>query len=154
MDPSRFDTLARSLTEVRSRRGALSTLLGGALGLLGLADTAAKKGKGSGKGKKKKKNGESPPTPPVPPPPQGPSCAATCSNNCKFCLFRATGPTLCGDSYSYGACGTPVFCSSDNDCIEDPAKPYCITGGEDRATGTRFPSCLDGKGQCSSITAC
>jgi hypothetical protein len=56
MDAERFDTLARALTEARSRRGALTSLLGGTLGLLGLAGTAAKKKKGKGKkGKGKKK---------------------------------------------------------------------------------------------------
>lgn len=45
MDATRFDRLARSLTAARSRRGAAGTLLGGALGLLGLADTAARKGR-------------------------------------------------------------------------------------------------------------
>ncbi len=52
MDATRFDRLARSLTAARSRRGAAGTLLGGALGLLGLADTAARKGRKK-KGKKK-----------------------------------------------------------------------------------------------------
>jgi hypothetical protein len=62
MDADRFDTLTRSLTEARSRRGAVAALLGGTLGLLGLAETAAKnkkKGKGKkGKGKKNKKKDE------------------------------------------------------------------------------------------------
>jgi hypothetical protein len=53
MDPCRFDTLTRSLDAPRSRRGALTALLAGTLGLLGLADTLARKGK-MGKGKKKK----------------------------------------------------------------------------------------------------
>src|SRR5215212_8860240 len=50
MDGSRFDALARALHEVRSRRGAFASLLGGTVGLLGLAETTAKKKK------KKKKN--------------------------------------------------------------------------------------------------
>jgi hypothetical protein len=37
MDPQRFDTLTRSLGQVRSRRGLLTTLGGAALGALGLA---------------------------------------------------------------------------------------------------------------------
>jgi hypothetical protein len=37
MDPNHFDTLTRSLTHACSRRGALTTLLGGTLGLLSLA---------------------------------------------------------------------------------------------------------------------
>ena len=38
MDPARFDTLTRSLIDLRSRRGALAALLGGTLGLLGWSD--------------------------------------------------------------------------------------------------------------------
>jgi hypothetical protein len=43
MDADRFDTLSRSLTDLRSRRTALASLLGGALGLVGLAEADAKK---------------------------------------------------------------------------------------------------------------
>jgi hypothetical protein len=43
MDDSRFDALTRAFTTARSRRAALGTLLGGTLGLLGLADTSARK---------------------------------------------------------------------------------------------------------------
>jgi hypothetical protein len=51
VDAERFDQLTRVLPGIRTRRGALSMLLGGPLGLLALTDTAAKKGKGK-KGKK------------------------------------------------------------------------------------------------------
>src|SRR5687768_15030084 len=47
MDTARFDTLIRSLHDARSRRSTLAIVLGGALGLLGLAqpnDAAAKSG--------------------------------------------------------------------------------------------------------------
>jgi hypothetical protein len=54
VDGNRFDDVARSLHIEAPRRGVLSLVLGGALGLTGLAETAAK-GKGKGKGKKKKK---------------------------------------------------------------------------------------------------
>ena len=40
----RFDTLIRSLTDAWSRRSALAFLCGSTLGLLGLADSAAKSG--------------------------------------------------------------------------------------------------------------
>jgi hypothetical protein len=50
VEGTRFDTITRAFTDVRSRRGALVELLGGTVGLLGLADTAAKKSKGKGKG--------------------------------------------------------------------------------------------------------
>src|SRR5688572_13477137 len=58
MDGGCFDRLARSLTNARSRRGALVALLGGVLGRRGIAEADAKKGKkphggrGTGGGKK------------------------------------------------------------------------------------------------------
>ena len=103
MDEIRFDVLTRSLKKARSRRSALATLLGGPLGLLGLAGTVAKKskhanaeGKGKSKGKKKKKRENlppfpladpppppdslSPPPPPPSPPPPSPVCTPSCTN--------------------------------------------------------------------------
>jgi hypothetical protein len=64
MDSSEFDALVRDLTSTRSRRSALMGAVGGALGLVGLAQSQAKgggkggggKGKGKGKGKDKKKD--------------------------------------------------------------------------------------------------
>jgi hypothetical protein len=43
MDADRFDALSRSLTRARSRRGALTSLLGATLGLVGVGRTEAKK---------------------------------------------------------------------------------------------------------------
>jgi len=63
LDAHRFDTLARSLSFTGSRRTALAALLGGTLGLLSLADTAAKKGKN-----RKKNNAPPPMEPPMDPP--------------------------------------------------------------------------------------
>jgi hypothetical protein len=157
MDPHRFDTLTRSLTETRSRRGALAVVLGSSLGLLGLADAAAKNKKKKGKDKdkdkgKKNTNGGTPTG--QPPPPSAPSCAETCASNCATCAFRAAGPTLCGDYYETSGCATAKVCSSDNDCTETPAYPYCIASGEDRATGKLYPPCSDGKPRCSVIKEC
>jgi hypothetical protein len=154
MDPHRFDTLTRSLTETRSRRGTLAALLGSTLGLLGLADAAAKNKKKKGKGKdkgKKNTNGGNPTGQPPPPPP---SCAASCSSNCATCAYRADGPTLCCDGYGSLSCENARVCTSDNDCTEAPGYPFCIASGEDRATGKRYPPCADGKPRCSSITEC
>ena len=158
MESTRFDGLTRSLTEARSRRGALAAVLGSSLGLLGLADVVAKK---KGKGKKKKngkKNtkggtstGQPPPPPPSPPPP---TCAESCASNCATCAFRAAGPTLCGDGYESPSCYLARVCSSDNDCTENPAYPYCIASGEDRATGRLYPPCSDGNPRCSVIMEC
>src|SRR5215212_893718 len=80
MDADRFDTLARALTDARSRRGALASLLGGTLGLLTLTETA-------GRHKKHKKKRKPPPvgtTPPVACPEGQKSCRGSClpSNQC------------------------------------------------------------------------
>ena len=87
MDADRFDTVTRFLTRARSRRGALLSLFGGALGVLGLTEADGRK-KGKGKKKKKKKN-PIPPSSPLPPPqlPQ-PFCAG--KNTC-----GATSPLQC-----------------------------------------------------------
>jgi hypothetical protein len=112
MDANCFDTLARSLTTTRSRRGALVTLLGGALGLLGLSDTAAKKGKRNGKGKKKNKGGnptgKPPPGDPSASPPPWNECAAlfegaVCDGSaCKACR---SGACVVDASRERAACG-------------------------------------------------
>ncbi len=48
MDPNRFDTLTRTLTIAGTRREALGSLLGGALGLLGIREGAARREKSRG----------------------------------------------------------------------------------------------------------
>jgi hypothetical protein len=132
MDAARFDTFARSLTNVRSRRGALTALLGGTLGLLGLTGTAAKKGKGKDKKKKKKGgNPSSPPPPPAdptapPPPTCDPSCPGdqTCRNGTCVC---PRGKEPCGGGCVSqclgGAIRNPVTCGC---CL--PNGNYCDVG--------------------------
>jgi hypothetical protein len=103
VDPSDFDELTRSLTEPRSRRGALTALLGGTLGLLGLAGAAAKKnGKGKGKKKKKKKGGGNQNQSPA---------AATCSDGVKN---GNESDVDCGGSCP--RCANGQGCSTRNDC--------------------------------------
>ncbi|MDQ2655123.1 MAG: hypothetical protein M3Z20_18990, partial [Chloroflexota bacterium] len=55
MDANGFDALARTLTDARSRRGALASLLAGTFGLAALTETAAKKKKPCPPCKKRKK---------------------------------------------------------------------------------------------------
>jgi len=116
MDGSSFDTLTRSLRTARSRRGALATLLGGTLGLRGLAhpDNSAaggtckpacpeckqcQKGKHGKKGKCKPKR-------------EGTACAGgTCQAG--VCLASSAPaplpPPFCaGKNY----CVTPAFCQA------------------------------------------
>ena len=60
MESARFDSLARAVVAARTRRHALTVLVGGTLGLLELTETSANKGKGGkgggGKGGGKNKN--------------------------------------------------------------------------------------------------
>lgn len=103
MDATRFDRLARSLTAARSRRGAAGTLLGGALGLLGLADTAARKGR-----KKKGKQNT------VSCSPAGANelcCSGVCGAGAAGCIGRNAG-TACDFSAqcATGFCSPSGFC--------------------------------------------
>src|SRR5262245_54956284 len=77
MDGRAFEVLLQRLTTVRSRRGAVVGLLGGGLGLLGIAESEAKKHK---KHKKKKRRAAAPPPPAPASPPPGPTpyADATC----------------------------------------------------------------------------
>jgi hypothetical protein len=132
MDAERIDILARSLIAAGSRRAALAAVLGGSLGLLGLADTAAKK-KGKGKNKKKK---------------PGQACAASCNTTCSTCYTRSAGGTLCG---GIGAADCNIPCTSDNDCI-GTIHPFCTKSFTVRATGkTSTWGC---PAACTSIGSC
>src|SRR5215203_5337418 len=95
MDAARFDTLAKSLSVARSRRGALTGLLIGTLGLLRVTDTqdaAAKDCKKINDKAKRKKclakaKGTTTSDPVSPPPvspslPPSPTCAQTCTGCC------------------------------------------------------------------------
>jgi hypothetical protein len=102
MDADRFDALSRSLTRARSRRTALASLLGGALGLVALREVDAKKKrcppcKKRKKGKCKKKK------------PDGTACpGGTCQGG--RCLLTRCTPScrgkVCGDDGCGGSCGS------------------------------------------------
>ena len=137
MDPNRFDSLARSLTEARSRR-ALTAALAGFLGLLGLAapdDAAAAKS-----GKCKPKCGE---------------CEKCNKGDCKRkngtkrckkgkCKARDNG-TACssGRTCQNGTCvcppDKPAFCTSQNVCGQCCDNLPCC--GK-TACGPQEPICL------------
>jgi hypothetical protein len=91
MDDSRFDALTRGFTNARSRRGALSALLGGTLGLLGLAGTTAKKSKSNGEGMKK----------------SCPSCRKRKAGKCKGKKADGTGCENGGQCHN-GSCISPA----------------------------------------------
>lgn len=128
MDGPRFDHVTRALSDETPRRGVFGLLLGGALGLAGLAESAAKgKKKKKGKGKKKKKSNFCVET--------EKSCAGNCTvgqaccsdfdcDDCRalFCSNRTPGtPGVCGctdgDEMYKGRCGH---------------KPVCIPAGQKR----------------------
>jgi len=161
MDPNRFDTLARSLTDARSRRAALASLLGGTLGLLGLAETSAKNRTGNdvhgeGKKKKKKKKKKKAPVPttqtpvesssPVSPPPPA-VCTPSCPNN-QTCQ---TGTCVCPGG------GRP--CTLDGSCGECCLHADCCNGAfpcpagsqicRPPVNGNRVCGCPDGTELCS-----
>lgn len=139
MDGSRFDTLTRSLTGSSSRRATLGSLLVGGLGVLGLAETTAKK-KGKGK-KKKKKTTQSPPPPPFVCPAQrvcGPGCCPegqVCGSN-GACVHPSccSGDATCGPHTTAGrlCCVAPrvAFCCCDSSSGSGNGYAICCTGAE------------------------
>ena len=119
MDPTRFDTLTRSLTDARSRRRALTALLAGPLSLLSVASMDAKKGKGrsnsegknvhgEGKKKKKKKKKATVPTTHTPDPSAPPADPGTGSPPPPSC---PNGQRLCR-----GTCLSILICCDNSDC--------------------------------------
>src|SRR3954462_4643691 len=121
MDPRRFDSLSRDLSRARSRRGALASLVGGTLALLGPTETTAKH-----KHKHKKKR-SSPASPPGSSPPPGctPRCTPDqiCQNGECVC---PSGTRYCSD---YDLCGE--CCSSADCCGTSPCPPggqTCLAG--------------------------
>jgi hypothetical protein len=113
MKPGQFDALARSLTDRRSRRGALAAVVGGALGVAGLAKTDAKKKKPCPPCKKRKK-GKCKKTLP-----DGTSCSGgTCQGG--RCLAAvpppATGDCPSGHKPCDGGCIPSSQCCDNADC--------------------------------------
>jgi Stigma-specific protein, Stig1 len=138
MDADRFDTFTRSLTIARSRREVLAALLGGALGLLGLAETIAKKGKGKKK-KGKKKGGNSSPPPPPPQSPPSPSCANGTELCEGICVNTGTDPRNCG------SCGKR--CQINATC--DGGTCTCVKGACSSPELTCCPASSGTKNKCS-----
>jgi hypothetical protein len=139
MDGSRFDSIARLLDAPGSRRVALTTLLGGTLGLFTLTEGGAKKKKKGKRGNGKKTGGRQDGR-------QGGTAALTCPggySNCgEQCVDLRDNPGHCG------ACGT--VCS--------PGKVCC--GGvcanlqaDDTNCGTCGRQCLTRDEQTTRIDA-
>jgi len=163
MDPTLFDNFTRTLTDARSRRGALTAVLGGTLGLLGLAETAAKKGKhvhGEGKKKKKKKKKKKAPVPttqtPVspPPPPSCSDCAGGRTCQAGTCACPAAKPKVCPGSTICRQCCVKADCTFFDEIT--PSVPECATDGVCvcATAGTRFCGGLGFCGSCCSHAEC
>jgi hypothetical protein len=142
MDADRFDSLTRALTEARTRRGTLAALLGGTLGLRGLADVDAKNCKKIGNKKKRKaclkkaKNKKKPNCFDLIP--CGDACCARsescCGNHC--CLPFQT------------CCGTGC-CSGEESCRNGVCVNHCNDGVQNfRETDT------DCGGSCRNVRKC
>jgi hypothetical protein len=177
---SRFDRLTRSLTDVCSRRGALGMLLGGTLGLLGLADTPAKKNscppcrkKKAGKCKGKKRDGTAcqnggqcqngrcvslGQAAPQLPPPAGDSSPPPLSRTCT--AGQCTSDSYCGPGcvcLDIGGvrrrCMAAGICSAEP-CTADSCGPSCTCvnpeGGRTRCVSVE--ECP--AGQCTSNNDC
>jgi hypothetical protein len=121
MDGARFDTLSRSLSTARSRRRALTALIGGTLGLFALGnETTAKKKSGKGKGGKGKK--------------KKPACP---------------GKVICnGACLPQGSCCNDFGCPLDQKCINQVTCEGCAAGftqcGPPAETGhPQFLDCIE-----------
>ena len=117
MDSAGFDSLTRTLMIGHSRRGALAALLGGPLGLLGLADATGKKGKGKrgpSKNKQRKRKNTRPVAAAAPGPP-APTCADGVTNG-------RESDVDCG--------GTCPRCANGRTCVsqDDCASALCVSG--------------------------
>lgn len=133
MDAERFDRLARTLTDTRTRRAALTAILGGTLGLLGVSEAGAKRGKGKGK---KKKRGN------------GPTCSdgtrngtetdVDCGGNCARCANGkrcAIGTQENRNNCASAACSPFGYCFA---CTEHSQCP----GEQNEACGCRNGACV------------
>lgn len=182
MDPTRFDTLTRSLTARGSRRRALAGALAGGLGAFGIATTEAKKKKKDCPPCKKRKKGKCKGTlpdgtgctggtcqggscvaagEPAPCIPQDPValCADGCgtrTDNCGRPVVCATCPT--GQKCLLnGSCATPCLDNSDCPGEGPPGGCGCGTATTEafaRHCVLRITSCDDIPQSCTSTAEC
>jgi hypothetical protein len=145
MDDSRFDTLTRSLTTAGSRRRALTTVLGGALGLVAAAslDDAVAKKKPCPPCKKRKKGKCKAKLP------DGTACSGgACQGG--SCVATAVvsppPPPFCSGKPD----SPPVFCGSTAFDANDKSTWYFCKGG---ACGL-WPDCEGRNIRCAGGTAC
>jgi hypothetical protein len=169
MDAKHFDTLTRTLIAASSRRRALRLLSGlGLVGLLGPAETAAKR-KHKHKHRKKHKPQPAPPSPPSSPPcvPEDPAitCAAGCgsrTNNCAGVVYCQcpTSQSCLGNGDCAGTCnpgGTdcPADClCPGNPSVEGPFRCVPISTSCDQALQACEHTAECPRGQHCQVTQC
>jgi hypothetical protein len=113
MDAPRFDALARSLTEIRSRRGALRGLLLGAGGLLSLAAAQDASAKNCRKIKNKKRRKKCLA--------KAETCATPCGSGCceaDACFAESVDPDN-GEPLAFACCPGGQFCRSTKPNFKD-----------------------------------
>jgi hypothetical protein len=134
----RFDTLARRLDTVHTRR----CTLGAGIVALTMLDLAGRNDEITAKKKRRKKHKKKKAQPA--------SCAELCGPECALCFYRADAPPLCGN-LGMALCPSEP-CGSDNDCVGS-INAYCVTKFEDRVTADVTTFC-DGAPTCVQVFAC
>ena len=111
-----------------SRRGALRRAGAALLGLAAAPELGlARKGRRKRRCKYKQ-------------PERIPTCEEHCFPDFPLCYTRTSGPPLCANgAFEDGE----IRCDSDQDCLTDPNKPYCLVSATTQATGgtNRFTAC-------------
>ena len=136
MDTNHFDTLMRRLIALDTWRGAVATVIGGAVGLLQSTSIEAGHHKHQHHRKRKHHGGGS--APPSPPPPPRPFCAG--QNTCVSDALCSSNPGIACFCFASAGAGEP-FCGlaatgPDVDCATGAADEPCVDVAECQA-GTR-----------------
>jgi hypothetical protein len=151
MNPTRLDSLLRSLAQTPSRRAAVHVLVGTTLGLLAVEGrpTVAKK---KGKGKKKSRC----PTPPCAPDCKGKDCGADgCGGSCGACNEGTcrNGICDCSDSNQELCGGNCVnWCTATE--RRNPFTCACCTTSNQQVPGVVECAPLCCSGVCTSMRVC
>jgi hypothetical protein len=164
MDAGRFDALTRALSAGGSRRAGLATLLGGALGLLGLAPAAGRRARPRRQGQERRRRVSA----------QGPCGDGSAKDNtCRRHRQCCTGYCRQKKNKEVGRCRCKKLgksCREDRNCCAQLGQPMTCRNGACQAVQMSPPppqpgqtcaetcaGCCNGSGQCqngTSATAC
>ena len=136
MADHQFEVFTRHAAALISRRGSLAVLGATAMATAAPWDPAveARKNKNGKKRKRKCKRKD------ANQPERLPTCEEHCFPDFPLCFTRTSGPPLCANgAFTDG----DVLCDTDQQCLGDPDKPYCLVSVTTRETGTtdRFTTC-------------